>query len=87
MYLLGVDLTGRGSHWTCTPLACASWSLGVHPMDVHLMGVVCVEAFRFFNLVFGKKSLYPTVALAEIQDLTCDWPDYTAFFGNSVIIT
>jgi hypothetical protein len=56
-------------------------------MDVHLMGVVCVEAFRFFNLVFGKKSLYPTVALAEIQDLTCDWPDYTAFFGNSVIIT
>jgi hypothetical protein len=30
-------------------------------MDVHLMGVVCVEAFRIFNLVFGKKSLYPTV--------------------------
>jgi len=30
-------------------------------MDVHLMGVVCVEALRFFNLAFGKKSLCPTV--------------------------
>jgi hypothetical protein len=24
-------------------------------MDVHLMGVVCVEVFGFFNLVFGEK--------------------------------
>jgi hypothetical protein len=30
-------------------------------MGVHLVGVVCVEAFRFFGLGFGKKSLIPTV--------------------------
>jgi hypothetical protein len=35
-------------------------------MDVHVTGVVCVEAFRFFNLVFGGKFLYPTVELSMI---------------------
>jgi hypothetical protein len=27
-------------------------------MDVHLMGVVCLEAFRFFNRGFWGKSPY-----------------------------
>jgi hypothetical protein len=35
-------------------------------MDVHLMGVVCVKAFRIFNLIFGKKSLYPTVRGSKV---------------------
>jgi hypothetical protein len=39
----------------------------MHPMDVHLMGVACVEAFRIFNLVFGKKSLYPTVVRRDVN--------------------
>jgi hypothetical protein len=54
VYLIGVCL--MGVHFT-----------GCAPQDVHLMGVVCVEAFRFFNLVFGKKSLYPTLNLLGLS--------------------
>jgi hypothetical protein len=49
VYLVGVHPTGCAPHrhvpyWACTSLR------------VHLMGVVCLEAFRFFNL--GEKSPY-----------------------------
>ena len=51
VHLMGVHLTGcasleRAYHWACTSL------------DVYLMGVVCVETFRFFNLGFLGKSPY-----------------------------
>jgi hypothetical protein len=47
-------------------------------MDVRLMGVVCVEAFRIFNLVFGKKPLYPTVSSSNSEKTT---------FGETQILT
>src|ERR1700733_11154117 len=38
--------------WACI-------SLGVHLMDVYLMGAVCLEAFRFFNLGYWEKVITP----------------------------
>jgi hypothetical protein len=68
----GVHLTrrvphGRAPHcastsWVCTSWACTSWactSPSLRFLGVHLMGVVCLEAFRFFNLGFWEKSLQP----------------------------
>src|ERR1700733_13559208 len=41
-------------HGAYTSWVCTSWR--VYLMGMYLMGVVYVEAFRFFNLVFGEKS-------------------------------
>jgi hypothetical protein len=54
--LIGVHPTERAPHRAYT-------SPGVHLMGVHFLGVVCFEAFRFFDFQFGQKSLYPTVVL------------------------
>jgi hypothetical protein len=64
-------------------------------MDVHLMGVMCVEAFRIFNLVFGKKSLYPTVGgdkgaehvLRAAGSLRCLYDDPIHLYYNLKIFT
>jgi hypothetical protein len=36
--------------------------MGMYLMGVCLMGVMCVETFRFSIWVFGKSPLYPTVS-------------------------
>jgi 3-hydroxybutyryl-CoA dehydrogenase len=53
VYLMGVHLIGHTLHGACT--SWADISLGVH-----FMGVVCVKAFRSFNLgVWGKSPYTP----------------------------
>jgi hypothetical protein len=72
----GVHLSGRASlrpatYWPCTSLAVRL--IGVNLLSVHIMGMVCLEAFGIFNLGFlGKCPYAPTYS--EIAKVF--WPKF-----------